>query len=55
MKKIFKVLALISVFMLINDAIELVFAYRRRQRKLNREAIKRLRRNRTRLQPGTGR
>lgn len=51
MKKIFKAIAAISVVMLINDAIELVLAIRKRQRKLNREAVKRLRRNRNRLQP----
>ena len=55
MKKIIKVLAAISVVMLINDAIELVLTIQKRQRKLNREAIKRLRKNRKRLQPGTGR
>ena len=55
MKKIIKVLAARSVVMLINDAIELVLTIQKRQRKLNREAIKRLRKNRKRLQPGTGR
>lgn len=51
MKKIIKVLAAISVVMLINDAIELVLTIQKRQRKLNREAVKRLRSNRKRLQP----
>ena len=37
MKKIIKVLAAISVVMLINDAIELVLTIQKRQRKLNRE------------------
>ena len=51
MKKIIKVLAAISVVMLINDAIELGLTIQKRQRKLNREAVKRLRSNRKRLQP----
>ena len=51
MKKILTVLTVISVLMLINDAVELVLAFQKRQKKLNREAVKRLRRNRTRLQP----
>ena len=51
MKKIIKVLAAISVVMLINDAIALVLTIQKRQRKLNREAVKRLRSNRKRLQP----
>ena len=51
MKKIFKLWAGIIVLMLINDAVELVLAFQKRQKKLNREAVKRLRRNRTRLQP----
>lgn len=51
MKKIFKFLAVISVLMLINDAVELVLAFQKRQKKLNREAVKRLRSNRKRLQP----
>ena len=49
MKKILTVLTAISVLMLVNDAIEVVLAYRKRQRKLNKEAIRRLMRNRKRI------
>lgn len=48
MKKIMSVLAAIIALMLINDVIELVLAYQKEQKRLRREAIKRLRRNRLR-------
>ena len=51
MREFLNLLAAICVLMLINDAIELALAYQKRQEKLNKEAIRRLRKNRKRLQP----
>lgn len=48
MKKIVSVLAAIIALMLINDIIELVLAYQKEQKRMRREAIKRLKRNRLR-------
>ena len=42
-------MAAISALMLINDVIEIVLAYQKRQKMLKREAIRRLRRNRKRI------
>ena len=55
MKKILTVLTVISVLMLINDAVEIGLAYRKRQRRINKEAIRRLKRNRKRRQERKGR
>ena len=46
MKKIVRFLAVLSVLMLINDVIQIVIAYRKRQRELAKRAARRLRLNR---------
>ena len=48
MKKIVRFLAVLSVLMLINDVIQIVIAYRKRQRELAKRAARRLRLNRKR-------
>lgn len=46
MKKIVRFLLIIIVLMLINDAVQLEIAARKRRRELNRQAVRRLRLNR---------
>lgn len=45
MKKLLKFLAAVCFLMLLNDLIELILSYRKRQKRIRKEAIDRLKRN----------
>ena len=50
MKKLLRFLAVVCLLMLLNDVIEIFLAYKKKQERIRKEAIDRLKRNRARLE-----
>ena len=49
MKKLLRFLAVFCLLMLLNDVIEIFLAHKKRQERIRKEAIDRLKRNRARM------